>query len=72
MKNKSTAEPQANASAGLFVTATPAKGCRVRKPDGSLLADEGEAVNTNADASYWLRRELDGDVVLSPTTGDEA
>lgn len=32
---------------------------KVRKPDGSPLAPEGEAVEIN---SYWLRRLEDGDV----------
>jgi hypothetical protein len=37
----------------------PAPGLRVRKPDGTLLAPEGEVVEMN---SYWLRRLADGDV----------
>ena len=38
----------------------PAPGRRVRKPDGSLLAEAGEvqAVDT-----YWTRRLAEGDVV---------
>ncbi|WP_052143355.1 DUF2635 domain-containing protein [Aeromonas hydrophila] len=40
-------------------TVRPLPGRRVRKPDGSLLATNGEAVNWT---SYWLRRQRDGDI----------
>lgn len=43
------------------VKATPIKGARVRKPDGSILRAEGESVERSA---FWLRRENDGDVAL--------
>ena len=45
------------------VMARPVNGRRLRKPDGTLLAKDGERVQKN---SYWLRREKDGDVTLSP------
>lgn len=45
------------------VMATPLNGRRIRKPDGTLLAAGGERVTQS---SYWLRREKDGDVMLSP------
>lgn len=45
------------------VIAAPLNGRRIRKPDGTLLAAGGERVQKN---SYWLRREKDGDVMLSP------
>lgn len=41
----------------------PAKpGARVRKEDGTLLPAEGDTVKHSI---YWVRREADGDVVLS-------
>ena len=43
------------------VFVTPAAGMRVRKQDGSTLAERGEAVERSA---FWLRRERDGDVTL--------
>ncbi|MGL4709435.1 MAG: DUF2635 domain-containing protein [Aeromonas veronii] len=42
-------------------TVRPADGRRVRKPDGSLLAEQGESVVWS---SFWLRRHRDGDVAL--------
>lgn len=42
-------------------TVRPADGRRVRKPDGSLLAEQGEPVVWS---SFWLRRHRDGDVEL--------
>lgn len=39
----------------------PAEGRQVRRPDGEILAAEGELV---APDSYWHRRLADGDVVL--------
>jgi len=44
------------------ILATPAKGMRVRKPDGAVLNPDGEQVERD---SFWLRRERDGDVTLS-------
>ncbi len=38
----------------------PAAGLKLRKPDGSFLADEGEAVVID---SFWKRRLKDGDAV---------
>lgn len=38
----------------------PAPGRRVRKPDGSVLQEEGAEVERNA---FWQRRLLDGDVI---------
>lgn len=43
------------------VFVTPAADMRVRKQDGSILAESGEAVERNA---FWLRRQRDGDVTL--------
>jgi len=37
----------------------PASGIKLRKPDGQLLAAEGEIVVAN---SYWFRRLQDGDI----------
>lgn len=56
------------------VIVTPINGARVRKPDGHILKTEGEAVER---ASFWLRRQIDGDVRLdavppAPTSGDDA
>jgi len=56
------------------VIATPINGARVRKPDGQILKAEGETVERD---SFWLRREVDGDVRLdavtpAPTSGDDA
>jgi len=42
----------------------PAPGLRVRKPDGSILAADGESVVVN---TYWRRRLNHGDVVLGET-----
>lgn len=39
----------------------PAKGVQVRKPDGTLLAQDGETVERCA---FWLRRIMDGDVAI--------
>jgi hypothetical protein len=36
---------------------------KVRKPVNGYLAAEGEELNAE---SYWLRREADGDVVITP------
>lgn len=44
------------------VFAKPKKGLTVPKPDGVVLAADGENVKRGM---YWLRRERDGDVVLS-------
>lgn len=45
------------------VFAKPAQaGSRVRKEDGTLLPAEGDTVTHSV---YWVRREADGDVVLS-------
>lgn len=40
----------------------PADGLQVRKPNGSHLATEGEAITFD---SYWLRRLNKGDVVAT-------
>lgn len=45
------------------VFATPKEGILVRHETGKPLDAAGEAVERN---SYWLRRERDGDVTLSP------
>lgn len=45
------------------IFATPKPGLRVRKEDGKVLADAGETVDRSA---FWLRRETDGDVSLTP------
>lgn len=50
------------------VFATPAAGMRVRKQDGSILAESGEAVERNA---FWLRRQRDGDVTLDSLPNGE-
>lgn len=42
----------------LFVK--PAEGRRVRKEDGTLLAEDGEAVDVTR--AYWRRRLDDGDI----------
>jgi len=42
----------------------PASGLKVRKPDGSHLAEDGEDV---ADTPYWRRRLADGSVVVAET-----
>lgn len=44
-----------------------APGLLVRKPIGGHLAAEGEAQN---DESYWRRRELDGDVVITEVAAE--
>lgn len=49
--------------------ATPAPGVRVRKEDGSILAEAGEPVVRSA---FWLRRERDGDVILKPVADEAA
>ncbi|GAA4651682.1 hypothetical protein GCM10023116_39660 [Kistimonas scapharcae] len=41
-------------------TIKPADGLKVRKPDGSHLAADGESVVLTG---YWRRRLADGDVV---------
>lgn len=46
-----------------MILVTPAPDRRVRKPDGQLLAADGERVEPN---SYWQRRIADGDVVVIP------
>ena len=46
-----------------YVIAVPVNGRRIRKPDGTLLAKDGEQVEKS---SYWLRREKDSDVALTP------
>jgi len=56
------------------VIATPINGARVRKPDGQILKAEGETVERD---SFWLRREVDGDVRLdavpsAPTSDADA
>lgn len=54
------------------VIATPINGARVRKPDGQILKPEGETVERE---SFWLRRQIDGDVRLDaipPATDDAA
>lgn len=43
-----------------LVELMPAAGARVRKPNGALLALDGEPVPLSA---YWRRRLRDGDVV---------
>lgn len=43
----------------------PAINRRVRKPDGTLLDDEGEVVERS---SYWLRRVTAADVELIVST----
>jgi hypothetical protein len=48
------------------VIATPVSGARVRKPDGLILLEKGERVEKSA---YWVRREKDGDVSLTPLDG---
>jgi hypothetical protein len=45
------------------VAIQPIGGVRVRKPNGQLLEPAGEPVTWN---SYWLRRELDGDIERKP------
>ncbi|MDH0176392.1 DUF2635 domain-containing protein [Aeromonas dhakensis] len=50
----------------------PAKGLTIRKPDGTVLAAEGERVTRN---SFWIRRLQDGDVTytgLTVSKGDES
>ncbi|MGL5369676.1 MAG: DUF2635 domain-containing protein [Plesiomonas shigelloides] len=44
----------------------PADGLIVKKPDGTVLSADGEAVPRSA---FWLRRLADGDVIIS-TDGD--
>lgn len=54
------------------VIATPINGARVRKPDGQILKAEGETVERD---SFWLRRQMDGDVRLDavpPASNDDA
>lgn len=45
------------------VFATPKEGVLVRRENGKPLDTAGEPVERN---SFWLRRERDGDVTLSP------
>nr|WP_213680120.1 DUF2635 domain-containing protein [Serratia marcescens] len=40
----------------------PRKALQVRKPDGSLLADDGEVLALSA---FWLRRIAEGDLEVS-------
>lgn len=47
---------------GQQVKATPARGMRVRKEDGSILPEAGDVVTLNG---FWKRREIDGDVTLT-------
>ncbi|SHG64720.1 Protein of unknown function [Pantoea sesami] len=43
-------------------TIKPARsGLQVRKPDGHVLASEGEKLSVSA---YWRRRESEGDVII--------
>lgn len=44
------------------VLVTPVKGVRVRKADGTFLDEKGENLERT---SYWLRREMDGDVTIT-------
>ena len=45
------------------VFATPKDGVLVRHENGKALDVAGELVERN---SYWLRREIDGDVMFGP------
>lgn len=44
------------------VIATPKPDVRVRKPNGEILLASGERVERT---TFWLRREIDGDVDLT-------
>jgi hypothetical protein len=46
----------------------PAPGRRVRMPDGTLLPDEGRAVEHDM---FWVRRIADEDVIVLPDTTEE-
>ncbi|MDA1379747.1 DUF2635 domain-containing protein [Plesiomonas shigelloides subsp. oncorhynchi] len=46
----------------MYVNVKPADGLIVKKPDGTVLSADGEAVPRTA---FWLRRFADGDVVIS-------
>lgn len=50
-------------------TVRPAVDRRVRKPDGSLLDEQGESVVWS---SFWLRRHRDGDVEVVADAEPEA
>lgn len=50
---------------------TTAEGRKVRKPDGTPLHADGEAVNIDEDRSYWLRRMADGDIIASEIQNGE-
>lgn len=41
---------------------TPSPTLQVRKPDGALLAPDGESLALTA---FWLRRQSEGDVTVS-------
>lgn len=45
------------------VTLKPASGRRVRKPDGTVLAETGEPIDVDTDPVFWARRADDGDTV---------
>ena len=47
------------------VDVTPQPGRRVRTPDGDLLP-EGHVLRGEPRSAYWLRKEIDGDVALTP------
>ncbi|WP_374631813.1 DUF2635 domain-containing protein [Ferrovibrio sp.] len=52
------------------VTLQPKPGLKLRKPDGSIMAEAGEAIVMD---SFWKRRLLDGDVtVKSPAPAAKA
>lgn len=71
--NKPKADTEAVTAVAGVLHIAPAKDRQVRKPDGSVLPAEGEAVNVDADQTYWLRRDGDGDVTISMLTdGDDA
>lgn len=67
-----TPEPLPLIMRGPIVCLAPAFERRVRKPDGSVLADAGEPVNIDADWTFWARRFSDGDVIIIPTEGTDA
>lgn len=50
-------------------TVRAAAGRRVRKPDGTLLDEQGESVMWS---SFWLRRLRDGDVEIVDDVEPEA
>ena len=57
--------------AGPILRLVPGEARRVRKPDGALLAAEGENVDCSPDRTYWLRRLSDGDIEAGPPIDDE-